>query len=133
MLISRVKVNPSISVAHEIVLKEGPAIYAIHRVECKSFIISSGNPSLRKDKVFNGLVSKSSVFGLVDGSAWNGDYHKNLYNFRHFNLSSVEISVNDDDMMITGEDITTTVEPLVSGHPRGSALWPHNTGPPLYF
>jgi hypothetical protein len=32
-------VNPSISVAHEIALKKGPAIYPICRVECKSFIV----------------------------------------------------------------------------------------------
>jgi hypothetical protein len=36
--IREVKVNPSISVAYEIVLKKGPAIYPICRVECKSFI-----------------------------------------------------------------------------------------------
>ena len=34
--IRKVKVNPSISVAHEIALKKGPAIYPIRRVECKS-------------------------------------------------------------------------------------------------
>ena len=37
-------------------LKKGPAIYPIRRVECKTFIISAGNPSLRKDNVFNGLT-----------------------------------------------------------------------------
>jgi hypothetical protein len=56
--IRKVKVNPSISMAHEIALKKGPAIYPIRRVECKSFIIPAGNPSLRKDNLFNGLVPK---------------------------------------------------------------------------
>jgi hypothetical protein len=63
---SRVKVNPSISVAHEIALKKGPAIYPIRRVECKSFIVPAGNQSLRKDDLFNGLVPKTFVFGLVE-------------------------------------------------------------------
>ena len=54
----KVKVSPSISLAHEVALKKGPAIYRIRRVECKSFIIPAGNPSLRKYNVFNGLVAK---------------------------------------------------------------------------
>ena len=48
--IRKVKVNPSISLAHELALKKGPAIYPVRCVECKSFIIPAGNPSLRKDK-----------------------------------------------------------------------------------
>ena len=61
--IRKVKVSPSISIAHELVLKKkGPAIYPVRRVECKTFIISAGNPSLRKDNLYNGLVPKTFVF-----------------------------------------------------------------------
>ena len=56
--IRKVKVSPSISIAHELALKKGPAIYPVRRVECKSFIIPAGNPSLRKDNLYNGLVPK---------------------------------------------------------------------------
>ena len=49
----KVKVSPNVSVAHELALKKGPAIYPIRRVECKRFIVPAGNPSLRKDKIFN--------------------------------------------------------------------------------
>ncbi len=44
--IRKVKISPSISVAHEIALKKGPAIYPIRRVECKALINPAGNPSL---------------------------------------------------------------------------------------
>jgi hypothetical protein len=53
--ICKVKVNPSISMAHEVALKKVPAMYPIRRVECKSFIIPAGNPSLRKYNVFKTL------------------------------------------------------------------------------
>ena len=59
--IRRVKVSPSIAVAHELALLKGPAIYPIRRVECKSFIIPAGTPLLRKDNFFSGLVPKSFV------------------------------------------------------------------------
>jgi hypothetical protein len=88
--ICKVKVNPSISVAHKVALKKGPAIYPICRVECKSFIVPAGNPSLRKDNLFNGLVPKTFVFGLVESEA-NSALKKNPYNFQHFNVSSIGI------------------------------------------
>ena len=96
--IRKVKVSSSISVAHETALKRGPAIYPIRRVECKSFIVAGGNPSLRKDNVFNGLVPKTFVFGLVDSDAFNGDYKKNPYNFKNFTVSYVGISANGQEI-----------------------------------
>jgi hypothetical protein len=90
----KVKVKPSISVAHEIALKKGSAIYPIRRVECKSFIVPAGSPSLRKDNLFNGLVPKTFVFGFVESEAFNGALKMNPYNFQHFNVSSIGITVN---------------------------------------
>ncbi|CAB4021329.1 hypothetical protein BSL78_29952 [Paramuricea clavata] len=92
----KVKVNPSVSLAHEVALKKGPAMYPIRRVECKSFIISAGNPSLRKDNVFNGLVPKSVILGLVESAAFNGGLKTNPFNFQHFNMSSLSVSVNGE-------------------------------------
>ena len=92
----KVKVNPSVSLAHGVALKKGPAMYPIRRVECKSFIISAGNPSLRKDNVFNGLVSKSFILGLVERSTFNGGLKKNPFSFQHFNMSSLSVSVNGE-------------------------------------
>ena len=83
----KVKISPSVSVAHELALKKELAIYPIRRVECKSFIVPAGNPSLRTDNIFNGLVPKSFVFGSVDSSAFNGSYTKNPFNFKHLNVS----------------------------------------------
>jgi hypothetical protein len=96
--IRKVKVNPSISVAHEIVLKKGLAIYPICRVKCKSLIVHAGNPSLRKDNLFNGLVPKTFVFGLVESEVFNSALKKNPYNFQHFNVSSIGITVNREEM-----------------------------------
>ena len=96
--VRKVKVNPSIAVAHEIALKKGPAIYPIRRVECKSFTVPGGNPSLRKDNLFNGHVPRTLVFGLVDGDAFNGNPKKNPFNFKHFSVSSIGITVNGEEM-----------------------------------
>ena len=96
--IRKVKISPTISMAHEVALKKGPAIYTIRRVECKSFIIPAENPSLRKDNVFNGLIPKSFVCGLVASAAFNGAYKQNPFNFEHLNASFVGVSVNGEEV-----------------------------------
>ena len=91
--VRKVKVSPSVSIAHELALKKGPAIYL---VECKTFIIPTGNPSLRKDNLYNGLVPKTFVFGMVDSVAFNGDYTKNPFNFKTLTASFIGITVNGE-------------------------------------
>ncbi|XP_046862568.1 uncharacterized protein F54H12.2-like [Xenia sp. Carnegie-2017] len=92
--VRKVKVNPSRAMSHEVALKKSPAVYPVRRVDCKSFIIPSGSPSLQKDNLFNGLVPKSLVVGLVASAAFNGAYKLHPFNFQHFNVSSLGISVN---------------------------------------
>ena len=94
--VRKVKVNPSVSLAHEVALKKGPAIYPIRRVECKSFVIPGGNPSINKESVFGRFVPRSFVFGLVESAAFNGNFKKNPFNFQHFNMSSLTLTVNDE-------------------------------------
>ena len=96
--VRKVKVSPSVSIAHELALKKGPAIYPVRRVECKTFIIPTGNPSLRKDNLYNGLVPKTFVFGMVDSAAFNGDYEKNPFNFKTLTASFIEITVNREEV-----------------------------------
>ena len=96
--IRKVKVNPSISIALGLALKKGPAIYPMRHVECKSFIIPAGNPSWRKDNLYNGLVPKTIIFGMVDRAAFNGAYKKNPFNFQNSTTSFLAISVNGEEV-----------------------------------
>ena len=89
----KVQVSPSVSMANEQTLKIGPAIHPICRLECKSFIISAGNPSLRKDNIFNGLVPKT-----CESAAFNGAYKKNPYNFQNFGVSFIGITINGEEV-----------------------------------
>ena len=96
--IRKVKVNLSVSLAHEVAMKKGPVIYPIRRVKCKNFITIYENPSLQKDNIFNGLVPKSFIFGLVKSTAFNSGFKKNSFNCQHFDFSSLGIlqsTVND--------------------------------------
>ena len=74
-----------------------PTRYRVMQSIKETFIIAAGNPSLRKDNLYNGLVPKTFVFGMVDSAAFNGDYKKNPYNFKTFPTSFLGITVNGEE------------------------------------
>ena len=96
--IRKVKVDQSVSDATELILKQTPALYPIRRVECKALSIPSGLPNVRKDNIFSGIIPKSFVFGLVDAKSYNGDYDKNPYNFAHFRVKTITLTVNGEEI-----------------------------------
>ena len=96
--IRKVKVDQSVSDATELILKQTPALYPICRVECKALSIPSGLPNVRKDNIFSGIIPKSFVFGLVDANSYSGENNKNPYNFHHFKVKNVTLSVNGEEI-----------------------------------
>ena len=96
--VRKVKVSPSVSIAHELALKKRTGHLPVRSVECKTFIIPTGNPSLRKDNLYHGLVPKTFVFGMVDSAAFNGDYEKNPFNFKTLTASFIGITVNGEEV-----------------------------------
>ena len=107
--IRKVKVDEALSVANEQILKRTPALYPIRRVECKALSIPSNLPHVRKDNIFSGIIPKSFVFGLVDAAAFSGIYggnkggsngfkNGNPYNFQHFNVSTITLTVNGEEV-----------------------------------
>ena len=92
-----VKVSPTLQLHHLNELKKGVnAKYPIRRVECKTYTIPTGNPSLHKGDLFNGLVPKRIVIGMVDSDAFNGSYTKNPYHFKLYDASSVKLNVDGE-------------------------------------
>ena len=96
--VRKVRVSQAVSVAHELALKQVPAIYPIRRVECKVFVMPGNIPSVRKDNIFAGTIPKSFVFALVDADAFNGSYDKNPYNFQNYNVTTVTLTSNGEEL-----------------------------------
>ena len=96
--IRKVKVDQAIRDSTEVLLKQTPAIYPVRRVVCKALSIAPGLPNVRLDNIFSGLVPTSFVFGLVDSNAYTGEYGKNPFNFKHYDISTVTLSVNGEEI-----------------------------------
>ena len=96
--IRKVKVDQAIRDSTEVLLKQTPAIYPICRVVCKALTIPANLPNVRQDNIFSGLVPTSFVFGLVDSNAYTGEYSKNPFNFKHYDVSTITLSVNGEEV-----------------------------------
>ena len=96
--VRKVRVSPTVSMGHELALKKMAAIYPIRRVECKTFVMPGNMPSVRKDNIFTGNVPKAFVFGLVDAKSFSGDYKHNPYNFRNYEVTTVTLTVNGEEL-----------------------------------
>ena len=93
------EIDPSIVIAHSEILKTQPAVFPYLRTELKRCSISSGLYEYRLDDPFSNLIPSELVIGLVRDSASHGDFHENGLHFEHCNLSSIDVTVDNTDMI----------------------------------
>ena len=91
LLIRKVKISPSVYLAHARTLESGTAKYPIKRVVCKTFTIPAGYLDVSNEKLFSGQLPVRLIVGLVDNRAYNGDRERNPFNFQHFSLTEIAI------------------------------------------
>jgi len=91
MFVRKVKLMPSVFLAHAKTLERGTAKYPIRRVVCKSFAVPQNYLDVSHEKLFSGQLPTRIVIGLVSNRAFNGHLESNPFNFQHFNLSEIAL------------------------------------------
>jgi len=81
MLIRKVKISPSVYIAHAKTLESGMAKYSIRRVVCKTFTIPTGYLDVSQEKLFSGQLPSRLILGCINNRAFNGDLERNPFNF----------------------------------------------------
>ena len=89
--VRKVRLSPSVFVAHAKALEKGNAKYPIKRTICKTFTIPAGNLDASQESLFSGQLPTRIVIGCVQNRGFNGAYNLNPFNFEHFNLTQVKI------------------------------------------
>lgn len=92
--VRRAKINPGILLAHSKALSKGTAKYPLTRVEVKSFTLHTGITGETLDNIILGQIPKRIIIGLVSNKAFNGSKKENPFNFQHFNLNYLAMSVD---------------------------------------
>src|SRR5436190_21021720 len=74
LLVRRVKLNPSVYLAHNKALELTTAKYPVTRTEVKTVTIPAGIQGKSMDNIFLDQLPKRCIFGFVSNKAFNGDY-----------------------------------------------------------
>ena len=71
----------------------------------KFFTRGANRGDLSEPNLVNGVLPKKVVIGLVDTDAFNGDYQKNPFNFKHFNVNYVAMRRNGQSIPFEALDL----------------------------
>lgn len=92
----KVKMSPTVLIAHNKELEKRNALYPIRRGELKTFSIAVGSLQVTKESLFVGKLPRRLVIGLMDSAGFAGDVAKNPYAFHHFDVNSISVVVDGD-------------------------------------
>ena len=119
MFVRKVKLSPSVFLAHAKALENSTAKYPIRRVVCKTVTVPNGFRDVSHEKLFSGQLPTRLVIGLIGNAAFNGALDRNPFNFEHYNLT--EISVYSDGQQQYG------IKPLTADFTNGLYVRAYNT------
>ena len=80
------------------VLSDKNAQYPITRTTPKVFAVPRGQQSQHIDNAFLGEIPKRIAICMMDNDSYNGNYEKNPFNFQHYKLTQIRISVNGEEI-----------------------------------
>ena len=92
--VRKLKITPSLVLAHEKMLAKQTAKYPLTRVEVKVFHLPSGQKSFTHEGLYMGQLPKRIVIGIVDNRAFNGDLSLNPYEFKHCDLNFLSLHMD---------------------------------------
>ena len=97
--VRKVQVSSDLMLEHARALSRKVNIrYPITRIECKMFRIPRGNHSIDHENLFLNQIPKRLVVGMLDSAAYHGSFSRNPFNFKHYNLNFLEITVNGESV-----------------------------------
>ena len=87
----KVKISPSVYLAHAKTLESGMANYPIRRVVCKTFTVPAGHLDVSQEELFSGKLPTRLILGCVDNRAFNGDLGRNPFHFQFLSLRTLSV------------------------------------------
>lgn len=96
LYVRRVKINPSIALAHTAAMEKGEsAKYPIRRGTTTACTIPQGSLTFHKDNLVSGQLPRRIILGFVSNPSFNGDRRNNPFRFQHFNLNYISLSTGN--------------------------------------
>jgi len=95
LFVRKCLINPSVLIAHSKLLQSGTkAKYPIHRVEMYNYSIPQGVQRFCLENLFTQRLPTRIIMGMVKSSAFNGAIAESCFNFHHFNINLLSLSID---------------------------------------
>ncbi|XP_036417034.1 uncharacterized protein F54H12.2-like [Colossoma macropomum] len=94
LYVKRRHVSPSVKLGHASALLQSNARYPLERVNVKVLSVPAGGRVSNQDNLFLGQVPKFIAIGFVHNEAFSGSYARNPFNFHHYDVESLNLSVD---------------------------------------
>lgn len=92
------RISDSIREAHLMTLQTKNIKYPVRKVQMKFFTRGANRSDLSEPNLVNGILPRRIVFCLVDSEAFGGNLQKNPFNFQSFELSSINLRKNGENV-----------------------------------
>ena len=90
------KLAAATALGHANAFQKDMAVYPIRRTEVKTAVIETGVKSKTLTNICNGQLPRRVFIGLVSNEAFNGHREKNPFNFQHYNLNYLALSLDGE-------------------------------------
>jgi len=119
LFVRKVKLSPSVFLAHVDSLQNATAKYPIKRCVCKALAIPQNYSDMSYEKLITGQLPTCVVIGLVDNAAFNGARNLNPFNFQHFNVSEIALYLDGQQ--------SQTSRPIELNYDKGLFIHSYNS------
>ena len=94
LLVRRVRLNPSVALAHAQQLESGKTVkYPLRRGVVTTFAVPLGSQSFVKENLISGQLPRRAFVAMTTNAAFNGTPPLNPFNFQHFGLNFLTASI----------------------------------------
>ena len=131
LYVRKVKLSPSVFLAHAKAIERGNVKFPIRRVVCKTFTIPRGNLDASQESLFSGQLPTRLVIGCVDNDAFNGIYTKNPFNFKHMNLTQLKVYLDGQQQSVKPLEINFASNQYINAYATlfmGTGKWMRDEG-----
>ena len=94
--VCKVQVNKYCMSGHKAALEIANGMYPLQKTVIIAKELSAGSRGQSWEDIFQGYVPSKMVIGMVDSSAFSGDFSKNPLQFQHFDIDSLGFTVNGE-------------------------------------
>ncbi|GBM98255.1 hypothetical protein AVEN_168782-1 [Araneus ventricosus] len=101
LFIRKCDMSSPIVVGHKKALEQSLIQMPFTRIETKIFTLSCGLKSVIILNAVNGILPSRKITGLMSNAPFNGDFKKNPFNLKNYNLSYISLSENGVQISIT--------------------------------